>query len=87
MPFYKLLYKPAAVRDIKKMTEPIRKRVKDKLEWWVSQNDPLHFSSRLSKPANAEYRLRIGVYRVLFDVEGNNIVILRVRHRRESYRK
>ena len=31
------------------------------------------------------YRLRVGDYRVLFDVQSNHIVIYRVRHRREAY--
>ena len=33
-----------------------------------------------------EYRLRVGDYRVLFEIEGERIIIYRVRHRREAYR-
>ena len=33
-----------------------------------------------------EYRLRVGDYRVLFEVEEKTIVIYRIRHRREAYR-
>ena len=33
-----------------------------------------------------EYRLRVGNYRVLFELEEANVVIYRVRHRREAYR-
>jgi mRNA interferase RelE/StbE len=34
-----------------------------------------------------EYRLRVGDYRVLFEIERTNrVVVYRVRHRRESYR-
>jgi mRNA interferase RelE/StbE len=32
-----------------------------------------------------EYRLRVGNYRVLFEVEQDRIVIYRVKHRREAY--
>ena len=32
-----------------------------------------------------EYRLRVGNYRVLFEVEGTKVVIYRVRHRRDAY--
>lgn len=32
------------------------------------------------------YRLRVGNYRVLFDIEGDNIKVYRVKHRKESYR-
>ena len=31
------------------------------------------------------YRLRIGDYRVLFDVEDDNLIVGRVLHRKESY--
>jgi mRNA interferase RelE/StbE len=33
-----------------------------------------------------EYRLRVGDYRVLFEVEKETIVIYRIRHRRQVYR-
>jgi mRNA interferase RelE/StbE len=33
-----------------------------------------------------EYRLRVSDHRVLFEVENKNIVVYRVRHRREAYR-
>lgn len=33
-----------------------------------------------------EYRLRVGDYRVLFEIhETNRVVVYRVRHRREAY--
>jgi mRNA interferase RelE/StbE len=33
-----------------------------------------------------EYRLRVGDYRVRFEVDGETIRVLRVRNRREAYR-
>ncbi|MFZ3048815.1 MAG: type II toxin-antitoxin system RelE/ParE family toxin [Desulfatirhabdiaceae bacterium] len=33
-----------------------------------------------------EYRLRVGDYRVLFEIENKRIIVYRVRHRREVYR-
>ncbi len=32
------------------------------------------------------YRFRVGDYRVIFDLEGEEIVVLRVGHRKEIYR-
>ena len=42
----------------------------------------------LKKLTNFEppYRLRVGNYRVLFDIEDNTITVYRVRHRKESYK-
>lgn len=33
-----------------------------------------------------EYRLRVGHYRVLFEVEGSQVVVYRVRHRKDAYK-
>lgn len=32
------------------------------------------------------YRLRVGNYRALFDVEGETLTVYRVKHRKESYK-
>ena len=32
-----------------------------------------------------QYRLRVGDYRVLFNVENDRIIIYRIKHRREAY--
>ena len=44
-------------------------------------------ASKLIDETLGQYRYRIGDYRVIFDIHGQNIVILRVGHRREIYRK
>jgi mRNA interferase RelE/StbE len=37
------------------------------------------------KEHDPAYRLRMGDYRVLFDVEGDTITVYRVKHRKEAY--
>jgi mRNA interferase RelE/StbE len=34
-----------------------------------------------------EYRLRVGDYRVLFDLEGDSVVVRRVLHRSKAYER
>jgi mRNA interferase RelE/StbE len=34
-----------------------------------------------------EYRLRIGDYRVLFEIEGDEIIVYRIKHRKDIYKK
>ena len=82
---YRLLYKKPAVKSIQKLEPQIRKRIGLKLEWLISQSDPLAFAKPLTKPADAQYRFRVGSYRILFDVEGKNIVVLLVQHRKDVY--
>ena len=49
--------------------------------------DPLKHAEKLTESRMGEYRFRIGNYSVIFDVEGNEIVVLRVGHRKDIYRK
>lgn len=81
---YTLLYTKTAARDIQKLDNVTKKRLKKKLEEYAK--DPLNYAKKLADPKLGTYRWRIGNYRVVFDVERENIVILRVGHRREIYR-
>ena len=84
---YQLLYKKPAVKEIQKLSPAVRKRLRAKPEWFAEQDDPREFSKSLTKPADAQYRFRIGNYRILFDIEDQKIVILFIQHRREVYRR
>ncbi|NCP47507.1 hypothetical protein AUJ42_02790 [Candidatus Collierbacteria bacterium CG1_02_44_10] len=81
---YKLLYTASAQEDIKKLDNVARKRLKGKLE--LLMTDPIYFSKKLVHPDLGTYRYRVGDYRIIFDLHGKDIVILRVGHRREIYK-
>ncbi|MCR4292457.1 MAG: type II toxin-antitoxin system RelE/ParE family toxin, partial [Candidatus Kuenenia sp.] len=51
------------------------------------RDNPLLYSEKLSDPALGTYKFRMGDYRVIFDIEGNDVVILRIGHRREIYKR
>ena len=82
---YRLVYTRRAERDIKKLDPVVKRQIAGavvKLE-----NDPIGSSERLVEPTIGTYRFRVGEYRVIFDLEGQDIVVLRVGHRREIYRR
>ncbi len=81
---YKILYTKTALSDIKKLDSVVKKRFKKKLE--VYSQNPLDYAKRLVDSSTGPSRWRIGNYRVIFDIDGKNIVVLRIRHRRESYK-
>lgn len=81
-----VLITKTAQKDIGKLPSNVRARIKAKLQFFSAQQRPLEFAKALKKPADAQYRFRLGNYRVLFDVEDDVIIILRVQHRREVYR-
>ena len=82
---YNLVYTRRAEKDIKKLDSSIKSRIGNAL--LKLQDNPLLYSEKLSDPALGTYKFRIGDYRVIFDIEGTDVVILRIGHRREIYKR
>ena len=82
---YQILYTKRAVKDIRKLDSVAKKRLKKQIEK-LAQN-PFKFAVRLKDKRLGEYRFRIGNYRVIFDIDKNKLIILRVAHRKEVYNK
>ena len=80
---YDVQLKPRAVRDIERLPSRIQAQVLARIE--KMSNDLEGDVKRLTN-FTSEYRLRVGNYRILFEVEDKTIVIYRIRHRREVYR-
>jgi mRNA interferase RelE/StbE len=82
---FNLVYTRRAEKDIKKLDSSIKRNIGKTL--LKLQDNPLLYSEKLSTPELGNYKYRIGDYRVVFDIEDNDIVILRVGHRREIYKR
>ena len=82
---YKLVYTKRAERDIAGLDSKTKERIGKTLLRF--EEEPLRYAEKLSDPILGTYRFRIGDYRVIFDIEGNEIIVLRVGHKREIYRK
>ncbi|MEW6607427.1 MAG: type II toxin-antitoxin system RelE/ParE family toxin [bacterium] len=80
---YKIRFKPRAIKDGKEIPHYELKRILGKIE--EMEND-LYGDIKHLTNYTPEYRLRVGDYRVLFEIEGDEIVIYRIRHRKEIYR-
>lgn len=80
---YYLTYTNAAFKDIHKLNKTTKQRIKKTLERY--QNDPLYYARKLINTECGEYRFRVGDYRIIFDLEDNKIIILRVGHRKNIY--
>lgn len=75
-----------AAKDIEKLSPAIKKRIKAKLQYFITQKDPLHSAKLLTDSKLGTYRWRVGDYRIIFDIDCENIVLLRIRHRRDVYK-
>ncbi len=80
---YEIKLKPKAIKDLENLPLEQSKRVLKKLEKFS-----INLEGDLKKLTNftPEYRLRIGDYRVLFEIEENTITVYRIIHRKEAYR-
>ncbi len=82
---YNLVYTRRAEKDIKKLDPSIKHQIGKAI--LKLQDNPLEYSEKLTNPEIGTYRLRTGDYRIVFDIEGKDVVILRVGHRKEIYKR
>ena len=80
---YKLILKPKVSKDIKNIDRQMLSRILDKLDLLRDNltGDVKHLTN-----FHPQYRLRVGDYRVLFEVEDDTIFAYRIKHRRDVYR-
>ncbi|MCZ7673286.1 MAG: type II toxin-antitoxin system RelE/ParE family toxin [Chloroflexi bacterium] len=81
---YEIRFKPRALKDGKKIPNQELARIFEKIG--ALENDLADDVKRLTN-FHPEYRLRVGKYRVLFEIEDNAVVIYRIRHRRDVYQQ
>ena len=84
---WQIIFKETAKKDIKKLSPSIQKRIAAKIQFFISQPNPLTYATKMLDRDVGEYRWRIGNYRILFDVKAKTIIVLVIEHRREVYRK
>jgi len=76
-------FKPLAIKDLDELQKEMARRVLDKAE---TLRDSLSGDVKRLTNHTQEYRLRVGDYRVLFDVKNDKITVYRVKHRKDAYR-
>ena len=80
---YQVEFKPRAIKDLQVLPVAEHRRVVSKIE--VLQNNLGGDVKQLTN-FTPEYRLRVGNYRVLFEVEGDKVIVYRIVHRKDAYR-
>lgn len=84
---HKVIVTKTAQKDINKLDELVKKRIFAKIKYFAANDDAKLYAVNLVKSDVGSYRWRVGVFRVVFDIDGDTIVILRIRHRRDVYKK
>lgn len=83
---YKVEFRPAAARALRKLADDIRTRIVKAID--LLANDPRHPGARRLSGGRNEYRVRVGECRVLYEIDDSVLIVLVVHigHRREVYR-
>ena len=84
---YQLKITSKAQKDFKKLDPQIRKIISQAILKLETNRTPQQFKPLMGKDI-AQFRLRIGDYRVLYDIydEDKIVLILRIGHRKDIYR-
>ncbi len=87
MASYSLSYKPSVEKDFQSIPRPLVARITARVERLPS--DPFPPQSAKLQGAEHLYRLRVGDYRVVYEVDTDalHITVQYVRHRRDVYRR
>ena len=81
---YTIGLKPRAIKDLRRIQKKDATRIADALE---KLETDLNGNVKRLTNFTPEYRLRVGNFRVLFEIENeSSIAVYRIIHRREAYR-
>ena len=81
---YKVIFTQRALKDWKNIDKEIQDRIATRLKEYAKE--PFRYVKKLIHPKIGTYRFRIGDYRVIFDIDDENIVVLRIGHRKSIYK-
>jgi mRNA interferase RelE/StbE len=83
---YSVSFESESITDLDNLNQVVRLRILNKIQWLsvnFEQITPLSLTGQWS----GFYKLRVGDYRVIYelDIEEQLIIIIRIGHRREIY--
>ena len=86
MDYYRIEVKQSAARDIKKIPKIYIKKITSSVT--ELERNPFPGSCKKIKSSESMYRIRIGDYRVIYEVITNEklVIIHYIRHRKDVYR-
>lgn len=80
---YEIEFKPKSIKDGRKIPDPELENIVDKIEMMKID---LHGDVKKLTNFTPEYRLRVGNYRILFEIENGKIIVYRIIHRKDAYK-
>jgi len=87
---WKIEFERAALKELEKLDEPAARRILKFLHQRVGKlDDPRKIGARLQGTLSEFWKYRVGDYRLIYSLEDDRLVVLvlRVGHRREVYKR
>jgi mRNA interferase RelE/StbE len=83
---WKILYVESAINDIQALDGSIKKIIKKAIEEKLG-TDPLKYGLPLRRTLKKFFKLRVGDYRIIYQIEQKEVTVLviKIGHRREVY--
>jgi mRNA interferase RelE/StbE len=81
---YNIVYKKSVERDLKKLPKAEARRIVDQVEGDLGKKP--ESNPALKGQFAGLRRFRVGDYRVIYALLGNDILVLRIGHRRDVYK-
>lgn len=84
---FEVKYSEEAVAQLKKLRAFDRAAILDQIEKLLAANPMLESKSsikRLRQPAPTQYRMRVGDYRIFYDVDEKNVLVIRILSKAEA---
>lgn len=82
---YNIIYKKSVSRDLKKLSKAEAGRILDRIERELSKKADTYPVLKGKFAGLRKYR--VGDYRVIYAILGDDVLILRIGHRRDAYKK
>ncbi len=86
MAHYRIVFAGSSKKDLDKLERVTRQRIAKKLRYFLDQEDPLIYARQLVHSTIGSYRFRVGHYRIVFDIDGNTLQVVSIKHRKDVYR-
>jgi mRNA interferase RelE/StbE len=84
---YEIRYSDVALEQLRRLRAFDRAAILDQIEQVLAVNPALESKARVKKlrqPAPTQYRLRVGEFRVFYDIEGEVVLIIQVLSKEEA---
>ena len=83
---YRIEFAGSSKKYLDKLDHTTKQRIAEKVQFFLEQEDPLIYARQLVHSSIGSYRFRVGHYRIVFDINGDTLQVVSIKHRKDVYR-